>query len=696
MMAVSAIALCPLHTHAQDAAPPTEAVPPIISDSDFEAALPVMDADAPPDIAVSESADDPVAVQAQDQPLPATAVDAAAAPEVSDALPDLVLNQDEALDKPLVPLDGFDLQPNQAASVQTTQTQIRYTSHVEGLSEIGLTDEFKSLSALQGGKGKAVNAAMVRARATEDEALILRLLESKGYFDGTVSTLMTAPTDRGGLLDAKLLVTPGKPYHFGLITTRSDPTTPPDLIRKALPLKTGDEIVAVEVLAAEANVSVVMQQTGYPFAKVGKRDILLDGADLTGDYTLNVETGHRSRFGSFTSDGREAFAADHVAALTRFERGDLYDNRQVDDLRDALVATGLFRSVAVEPVATGQFADDDTEYVDLLIHQQKGPYHTLAAQAGYSTGEGFATTASWQNRNMFPPEGALIVTAALGTQAQGLTTTFRRSNTKKRDRTFQLGIGASHNVYDSYEAYSAGFNGSVSRVSTPLWQKVWTWSYGFEIQASRESSGKLESGFSNADDYYVANLPTRIGYDRSDSLLNPAKGYRLSAEITPQISLSGGGSSLRNVLDASYYFPINAKSVIATRARLGTLIGGDLSEIAPSRRLYAGGGGSVRGYAYQQLGPKDADNNPTGGLSLFEASVEYRYRFGDLGIVPFIDIGQAYETTTPSFSDLRVGVGIGARLYTNFGPIRIDIATPLSRKKDEPIVALYVGIGQAF
>jgi len=362
------------------------------------------------------------------------------------------------------------------------------------------------------------------------------------------------------------------------------------------------------------------------------------------------------------------------------------------------VSTGLFRSVAVEPMATGTFADDGSEYVDLLVHQQRGPYRTLAGEFGYSTGEGVTATASWQNRNKFPPEGALIVTAALGTQEQGLTTTFRRSNAKARDRTFQLSSGLTHNIYDSYEAYTFDVAGSVARVSTPLWQKVWTWSYGFDISASKEASTGLADFLGDADDYYVAALPTKLAYDRSDSLLNPTTGYRASAEVTPQISLSGGGSSIRTILDASYYHPVGAQAVLAARTRLGFVAGGNLADIAPSRRLYAGGGGSVRGYAYQQLGPLDDTLDPTGGLSLFEASVEYRYRIGDIGIVPFVDVGQAYLSTTPTFDNLRVGVGIGARLYTNFGPIRIDIATPINRNKElgEPMIALYVGIGQSF
>ena len=670
---------------------------PIINDADFDAALPPLEETVAPPAQP---------VQPETAPVPqAPTPEASVAVETPDnALPPVTANEDTELDAPLPALAGYDVQPNTTMVTEEALPEIRYATVVDGLHQVGLNDEFKKLSSLQSGKGKAVNVTMVRARATEDEALILRLLKSEGYYDGTVTTAITTPTDKTGTslpnstVQAHITVVPGAPYRFGLIMANANPTLPPDLIRNALPLKTGDQIIAVQVLAAEANVSVVMQQSGYPFSKVGQRDILLDGAKLTGDYALKVDTGNRSRFGGFKSDGREAFGADHVAVLTRFRKGDLYDNRKVDDLREALVATGLFRSVAVEPVATGTFGEDGTEYVDLLVHQQKGPSRTLAAEVGYGTGEGFTATASWQNRNLFPTEGALIVTGALGTKTQGLTTTFRRSNAKQRDRTFQLSASGGHNVYDSYEAYTVGFSGLVSRVSTPLWQKVWTWSYGFDITASKEATSGLKDFLGDADSFYVAALPTKLAYDRSDSLLNPATGYRASAEVTPQISLSGGGSSVRTILDASYYYPMGAKAVLAARTRLGFVVGGNLEDIAPSRRLYAGGGGSVRGYGYQQLGPKDDTLDPTGGLSLFEASVEYRYRFGDLGIVPFIDIGQAYTSTTPSFKDLRVGVGIGARMYTNFGPIRIDIATPVKRNKEagEPLITLYVGIGQAF
>jgi translocation and assembly module TamA len=124
--------------------------------------------------------------------------------------------------------------------------------------------------------------------------------------------------------------------------------------------------------------------------------------------------------------------------------------------------------------------------------------------------------------------------------------------------------------------------------------------------------------------------------------------------------------------------------------------GAERAQIAPSRRFYGGGGGSVRGFGFQELGPKDPGNRPIGGRSLVEAAAEVRYRFGNYGIVGFLDGGQVYTSSLPGFTDWRFGVGIGGRFYTNFGPMRLDIATPLNRKPGESRLAVYVSIGQAF
>src|SRR3546814_21094416 len=85
------------------------------------------------------------------------------------------------------------------------------------------------------------------------------------------------------------------------------------------------------------------------------------------------------------------------------------------------------------------------------------------------------------------------------------------------------------------------------------------------------------------------------------------------------------------------------------------------------------------------------DNGPLGGRSVNEFALEARYRFGNFGIVPFFDAGQVYRSSYPQFSDIRFGVGIGGRSYTNFGPVRVDVAVPINRRPGESRYTLYLG-----
>jgi translocation and assembly module TamA len=145
---------------------------------------------------------------------------------------------------------------------------------------------------------------------------------------------------------------------------------------------------------------------------------------------------------------------------------------------------------------------------------------------------------------------------------------------------------------------------------------------------------------------------------------------------------------------------VSDKIVLAGRARVASIAGAPLSAIAPSRRLYAGGGGSVRGYGYREIGPTDANGDPTGGRSLAEASIEARigteFFDGALSIVPFVDAGTVSTSTLPDLETFRVGAGLGVRYKTGFGPIRVDVGVPLNPGPGDSPVAVYVSLGQAF
>ena len=634
-------------------------------------------------------------------------LEATSAPDTTTPPPPMV--PDNAIAAPLAPITQADTTPppaSAAIAAPDPTLRIRYTTEIKGLAGIRTAApegdaerQFRALSALIKDGKKAANAAQVQARASEDEQLAARILHAAGYEDGTASATVDLVPGQPGQVHVTLTATPGPRYVLGAIAVTGAPPEPTAVATTALGLKAGQPIDAALIEGSEANVSLRLPEAGYPFAKLGARDIALDEATHVGDYTLPLNAGAKARFAGFRTTGDAVFDVRHLALFPRYQAGDVYDSRKVEDLRQALVNTSLFSSIAIEPVATGQVNPDGTEAVDLQVHEVKGPWHSLAATAGYATGEGFKATGSYTWRNLFPPEGALILTAIAGTQEQGGSLTFRRSDAGQRDRTFQTALAIDRSNYAAYQANTADLSVTWARASTPIWQKRWTWSVGGEVIATHEQGAATTLGGTRPyQDYLVAAIPLQVGYDRSDDLLNPTRGFRITFKLSPETSLKGGKVApyVRTTLQGTGYVPVTKALVLAARAQVASIDGISVDELAPSRRLYSGGGGSVRGYGYQELGPKDANADPIGGRDQVEFAVEARYRFGNFGIVPFFDAGRVGESSTPSLSGLRYGAGIGGRYYTNFGPLRIDIATPINRQPGESVIALYIGIGQAF
>lgn len=695
LAAASSLWTLPAFAQEAPASTPAPAVA-TIPDSEFDAAIPALGPDNDPQLSAPLESIDAFERRMVEQAQEPAQNSAAVAP-----------GQDAELAAPLPPLEQIAEMPTALAQEDQTDTSevaIAYRMEVEGLdaadkqTDAGLLDAFNALSVLRKGKGKAGNLAMIRARLAEDSQLLQTILAAQGWYSPSTRSRIIAVKEPGeGEVTAVLTVDPGRRYAFSEVIIDAAPTDPPDLIRRNLGLRVGEPILADQVLAEEARVAVALPESGYPFAELGERDITLDREAGTGRYVLPVKPGPRGRFNGFTTSGKLAFGADHLKVLSRFREGELYDSRKVDDLRKALVTTGLFSAVSVEPQRSGQPVGDGTEYVTLAVKQEAGPPRTIAGTIGYATGQGLTAKASWTHRNLFPPEGALILQGVAGTQEQGLGATFRRANAGSRDRTVELTVEAFRNDYEAYDAYTGRIAGRISRDSTPLWQKRLTYAFGFEALATGETDFDAATGDRTRRTYYVAGGIGQLGLDGTDDLLNPTRGYRLTGLIQPEATLNKGFNPyVRGRIEASAYQPVTDALVLAARVRVGMIHGAELLDIAPSRRLYVGGGGSVRGFGYHALGEVAPDGRPTGGRSSADGSFEARYRFGYYGLVAFIDAGQAWRETTPQFNDLRYGVGIGGRFYTNFGPVRVDIATPLARKADEARFNVYVSIGQAF
>ncbi|HVI05882.1 MAG TPA: BamA/TamA family outer membrane protein, partial [Sphingomicrobium sp.] len=437
-------------------------------------------------------------------------------------------------------------------------------------------------------------------------------------------------------------------------------------------------------------------EDGFAGAKIGDQDIEVNHQTHLASLVLPVDPGPVARFAAIHVTGRPAFSARHVARIARFRRGDQFQRSKVDDLRRALIATTLVANadIQVVPVQGGRS-------VDLNVRLEPAPTHTIAGDLGYGTGQGVSAEISWTDRNFFNPEGALTLRGIAGTTEQLLGVQFRRSNFRQRDQTLNAQLSVSHQKFAAYRAKTVDLAVNLERQSNFIWQKKWTWSYGLEWLATDERGVFSTAGVKDTKTFLIAAAPLAIGYDGSDNLLDPTRGFRLALHLSPELSSHGGKFAYaRAQFDASAYHPISKRITIAGRVRLGTIIGAGLFQIAPSRRFYSGGGGSVRGYGYQQLGPKDQDGDPVGGRGLAEFGLEARVRLkqfgGNFGLVPFFDGGSLTAKQTPDLKAWRYAAGIGVRYYSSFGPIRVDFGIPLDRQKGDGPFAVTVSLGQAF
>lgn len=603
---------------------------------------------------------------------------------------------------PDIGVDWPDLSPDPAeATASTDQTadlatvERRYGYRVLGIEGIGgelFRERFDELSTLRANEAHAANVAQIDRRAREDAALLNDLLRNEGYFDARVTT--TTAAEEGKLL-VTLQVEPGPLYRFQEVTLpgAEEAGAKAPALATALGVKPQDPVNGDAIEAGEKRLRSAVGREGFPFARVRPPVVVVDHATRTATLEMPVTPGGERRFGRISTPDARVFDGEHVQEIARFAPGDPYDAAEVDDLRRAIIQTGLVSSVRVrevEGLSPGS--------VDLNVLLEPAPPRTIAGELGYGTGEGARAEASWTHRNLFPPEGALTVRGVLGTREQLGALTFRRNNFRARDRVLTGQISASHVERDAYEADTFSVSGALERQTNIFFQKTWTWSLGAELVATDERDVIVSTGEPRRQTYFIAAAPTSINYDGSDDLLNPTRGFRLGARVSPELSLSGKAFGYtRAQIDASAYQPVRDGVMVAGRVRLGSILGAPRDAVAPSRRFYAGGGASVRGYGYQDIGPRDPNNDPIGGRSLAEFSLEARVRaFGNFGVVPFLDGGNIYTSTLPDFSGFRYGAGLGVRYYSSFGPIRIDVGTPLNPQKGDARVAVYVSLGQAF
>ena len=398
---------------------------------------------------------------------------------------------------------------------------------IDSITDPQFDSRFKQLSALREGEGKPANLAQINRRIKEDSELLDRLLRAKGYYAARVRNAISASPEAADRLAVQFEIVPGVRYLLSSVDLQGLAAAGEReaKLREAFPVHVGDPIDADAILAGQASLSIALSENGFPFARVGEPEVRIDHEDRKGDLDIVVTPGAYRSFGSIILNDDKLFSARHVARIARFDRNDPYKASDVEDLRSAIVATGLVSSVTLTPKDAG-----DGEHVDLAVDVRPAPLRTIAGELGYGTGEGYRAAVSWQHRNLFPPEGAVTLRGVIGTQEQTASFTYRRNNFRERDHVLTGLVSISNIKRDAYDARTITLSGALERQTNILFQKKWVWRAGSELIASDEKDAF--SGGSRRT-FLIAAVPLSLTYDGSDDLLNPSRGFRLGGRVRP-------------------------------------------------------------------------------------------------------------------------------------------------------------------
>ena len=523
----------------------------------------------------------------------------------------------------------------------------------------------------------------LRRRMEKDIPRVEAILEARGYYDGRVTTEIEETRDP---LCVCFRVEQGEQYRFRKVSLSFSGSGDEELLKIKPMVRPRNRVVAADVFEEQKRIIDLMKRRGYPFAKLNRRTVEVDRGNKVVDLSLDFDPGQLSCYGPVLVEGLEDLPDKYVLRQVPWRKGRRYDAQQVRDFETKLLGTGLFGSVRLTP----QGPANGTNAIPIRAVFSERAQKTVRLGLNYSD-IGPGGKVYWEHRNIFG-RGERFETSLAWTPIEAeWESRLTRSGFLDANQSLVLDLTVTEAAPDAYDSTKARGGGMVLRDFTPKVQGGVGTGY---------NSSRVEQ-FGQSDRYAYVYFPLQLLLDYRDDRLNPLRGFQLFGKTVYNQDTLGQDSFFKSYLEGRDYFLWWDKYRVshALRLTLGSIDGASPEFVPANERYYAGGGGSIRGYEYQQVGPK-VDGVPTGGDKLLEFSAELRVQPGNrLGYVLFFDGGTVYNdlVSTDTERALRYGAGFGLRWFTSIGPLRFDAAYPLNPDESQvERVQFYISLGQAF
>lgn len=581
---------------------------------------------------------------------------------------------------------------------------VRYDATLQtGDADKDLKERLENAASLVTDEKQPVSGDLgVVIKAREDRKRLIAVLFEEARYGGIVQISIAGTDidrlppnpafDHSAPVPVAVRVDPGPVFKLGSVRFEGDAVGRDPEKYDLVP---GGEAGSRLILKAGEQLLVDLKNEGRPLARLTDRKVTADHRTKTIDVVMGAVGGPVAPFGEVAVKGSRTVDAAFISRYSRLDKRERYSPEQLKKASERLRELGVFSSVTIREADA--LAPDGS--LPLTIEISEGKHRYFGFGAEYSSIDGAGLEGYWGHRNLFGEAESLRIEGSVsGIGATTDVSTFNYSAgiifTKPGafvpEATFESRLEAKSETPDVYEAQSVTYSATIA----------------YELNETDKLTGGGEVAWINTDDafgknqYVTLSVPLSFERDARDNKLDPTEGYHATLAAKPSYEVLDGTifSSFEGSISGYLGFGEEDGIVLAGRLAAGTLVGGDgLETIPATRRFFAGGGGSVRGYAYREISPYNSAGEATGGRSYALGSFEVRVKVSEkVGIVPFIDVGTVSTGIVPDFSDIRAGAGIGVRYATPFGSLRLDVATPLQRYDGGSQYGIYAGIGQAF
>lgn len=552
-----------------------------------------------------------------------------------------------------------------------------------------LAEQLPKLTALSLARRPFPTAAAIRYAGVRDVEIVKRALVAAGYYAPQVSFALQGEAAEGDLLVAKFLIEPGPKFRIArhIIVYEDDLGDERPLTFEAAGIPVTEDSAGAALEKNHQRLVASLWASGFPAARIVARRAEARPDERAADAIYVIESGRKSRFGGVVINDGLKTRSDFIEKHRTWDDDEVFDRARLIEYRDDLSDLGVFSAVEIAPGAV----DDDGRAPVVVTLEERKP-RTVGAGISFSTSEGPGGRLFLEYRNVFGRAERVRADLEATEIRQSMSVDLARP-LPGFDALAFANFTFLNETTDAFDARSFLAAGGVRKSFLDDRLEL---SAGLALETSSVESS-LSTGALATDRLYLVSTPLSATWSTEDDPLGLTDGLRATFSVTPY---AGTDNFVRFETTARTrrQFGASDRFTIAGRARIAATAGTTLRALPVNKRVYSGGGSSVRGYDYQSVGPLDPNNVPLGGRSAVEAAIEARARVTkQIEVAGFVDAGAVYSERFPDFlGDYLVGAGGGLRYLSPIGPLRLDVAVPIEKRASDRDFQIYVSLGQPF